>query len=90
MYYQYLNRDISWLYFNYRVLEEAKDLSLPVYERLKFLAIYSNNLEEFYRVRVSYYRRLIRELSLDHTKTKSVKLAETISIINELIGKFQN
>ena len=90
MYYQYLNRDISWLYFNYRVLEEAKDLSLPVYERLKFLAIYSNNLEEFYRVRVSYYRRLIRELSLDHPKTKSVKPAETISIINELVGKFQN
>ena len=90
MRYQYLNRDISWLYFNHRVLEEAKDESLPIYERLNFLAIYSNNLEEFYRVRLSYYRRLIRDLPPDHPKNKAVKPAETILIINELVGKFQN
>ena len=49
--YNYFKRDISWLSFNYRVLLEAKDKSLPVYERIKFLAIYSSNLEEFYKVR---------------------------------------
>ncbi|MDG5800840.1 polyphosphate kinase 1 [Marinilabiliaceae bacterium ANBcel2] len=53
---KYFNRDISWLSFNYRVLEEAADNSLPLYERLKFLAIYTSNLDEFYKVRVSEYK----------------------------------
>lgn len=51
--FQYFNRDISWLSFNYRVLLEADDDSLPVYERLNFISIYSSNLEEFYKIRVA-------------------------------------
>ena len=58
--YEYTNRDISWLSFNFRVLQEAMDKTLPLFERLKFLAIYSNNTEEFYEVRVSYYKHMLR------------------------------
>ncbi len=56
----YVHRDISWLEFNYRVLQEAKDPTVPLLERLKFLAIYSSNLDEFFRVRVANHRNLLR------------------------------
>lgn len=56
----YIHRDISWLSFNYRVLQEAKDPSVPLLERLKFLAIYSSNLDEFFRVRIAGIRNLVR------------------------------
>ncbi len=52
----YTDRDISWLSFNHRVLQEARDRRVPIYERLKFLAIYSSNLDEFFRVRVASLR----------------------------------
>jgi polyphosphate kinase len=52
-----IKRDISWLQFNARVLQEAADKSVPLYERLKFLAIYSSNLDEFFRVRVAALRQ---------------------------------
>lgn len=54
----FLNRELSWLYFNERVLQEAADESVPLIERIKFLAIFSSNLEEFYRVRVATLTRL--------------------------------
>lgn len=49
----YLPRDISWMYFNRRILQEAMKERVPILERLSFLGIYSNNLDEFFRVRVA-------------------------------------
>jgi polyphosphate kinase len=56
----YFNRDLSWLEFNRRVLEEAQDPSVPMLERLKFLAIFSSNLDEFYMVRVGNIQQKVQ------------------------------
>lgn len=73
--YPFIQRDISWLSFNYRVLQEAKDPTVPLFERIKFLAIYSSNLDEFFRVRMANHRNLLRvgkktqkELHIDSKK----------------------
>ncbi|MDR1783578.1 MAG: polyphosphate kinase 1 [Dysgonamonadaceae bacterium] len=57
--FSYFSRDISWLSFNYRVLLESECADLPVYEKIKFLAIHASNLEEFYKIRVAEHRSVI-------------------------------
>ena len=52
------SKETSWLSFNARVLQEAADPEVPLYERIKFLGIYSSNLDEFFRVRVATLKRL--------------------------------
>ena len=52
-------RDVSWLAFNARVLQEAADPSVPLRERIRFLGIFSNNLDEFFRVRVATLKRMM-------------------------------
>lgn len=55
---KYFDRDLSWLRFNHRVLQEIKDERNPLFERLKFVAIFSSNLDEFFEVRISEIRRI--------------------------------
>jgi polyphosphate kinase len=89
--YEYVNRDISWLSFNFRVLQEAMDKTLPLYERIKFLAIYSNNTEEFYQVRVSYYKQMIRhEEEFPKQHFRQVDPVGIIRQINEIVTNQQS
>ncbi|HXV13648.1 MAG TPA: polyphosphate kinase 1, partial [Candidatus Krumholzibacteria bacterium] len=62
-----INREISWLSFNDRVLQEASDPSVPLVERLKFIGIFSSNLEEFFRVRVATLQRMV-DAGIDSNK----------------------
>lgn len=64
---KYIERDLSWLSFNERVLQEAEDARVPLNERIRFLGIFSNNQDEFFRVRVAVLRRMMR---LEKTQLK--------------------
>jgi len=86
--FQYFNRDLSWLSFNSRVLDEASERGLPLYERLKFLAIYSSNLDEFYKVRVASYRRMLSQ-SGNNTEVEDSNPAEILRKIHNVVDKQQ-
>lgn len=74
----FLEKELSWLSFNHRVLQEAQDESVPLLERLRFLGIYSSNMDEFYRVRVANVRRkILLSKNIEHKKT-STTLFENI------------
>lgn len=78
------NREISWLSFNKRVLQEAIDASVPVLERLRFLGIYSNNLDEFFRVRVGTLNKLIGK---NLAKSLNFKPEEVLDEIYQTLKK---
>lgn len=87
----YVDRDVSWLNFNYRVLQEAKDPEVPLLERLKFLAIYSSNIGEFFRVRVAHHKNLAKlgkttKSQLDYNPKTLLK--QLLKIVNKHLIEF--
>lgn len=89
---KYFNRDLSWLSFNERVLQEAKDRENPLYERIKFFAIFSSNLDEFYRVRVASLRavsnlRIKDEKKIEETRRLLSKILKKVVKLQEEFGK---
>ena len=85
--YRYFKRDVSWLSFNYRVLMEAEDASLPIYERIKFLSIYSSNLEEFYEIRVAEHRGVI--MKKNFVEESAAEADETLAAITREVNRQQ-
>lgn len=83
----YLNRDTSWMYFNSRVLQEAHSSDVPLLERLSFLGIYSNNLDEFFRVRMATNIR-VAEMTRKSTSDDAVAARKLIKRLTDLDQKY--
>ena len=84
----YVERDVSWMYFNHRILQEAEKPQVPLLDRLSFLGIYSNNLDEFFRVRVASLNHLGDNENLSERDRKIVrKTLKTINHLNEQYAK---
>ena len=84
----YIDRDVSWMYFNHRILQEAEKKQVPLFERLSFLGIYSNNLDEFFRVRVASLNRLADSENLPDKRRKEFK--RTLKTINRLNEEYSS
>ena len=101
---KYIDREKSWLSFNARVLQEAADESVPLLDRLRFLGIFSNNLDEFFRVRFAAIRRLsltgisgekylggisAQQLLNDITDIVINQQTESLQILNDIEAKLE-
>lgn len=88
-YNSYIDREKSWLTFNARVLQEANDANVPLLDRFRFLGIFSNNLDEFFRVRYAAIRRMSLE-STESEKILGVKAEQLLKEITEIVIEQQS
>jgi len=86
----YINREISWLDFNARVLQEAADENVPLIERLRFLGIFSNNLDEFFKVRYATVKRIVQAGKGGKSELGGIKASELLEIITRIVIKQQS
>lgn len=82
---QYLNRELSWLQFNERVLQEAEDESTPLIERLRFVGIFSNNLDEFFKVRYATIKRIVESGRGGRKALGGIAATELLEIITQTV-----
>lgn len=82
---KYINRDLSWLQFNARVLQEAEDPSVPLLERLRFLGIFSNNLDEFFKVRYATIKRIVEAGKIGRSELGGIAAAELLEEITQTV-----
>ena len=87
---KYINREISWLQFNARVLQEASDDSNPLIERLRFLGIFSNNLDEFFKVRYATVKRIVEAGKGGKNELGGIRAKELLEIITQIVIKQQS
>lgn len=85
---EFINRELSWLAFNYRVLQEARDKKVPLLERIKFMAIFSSNLDEYFKVRVDTLKRL-KKLKRKTIEKLDEDPAETLNLVLDEVKKQQ-
>ena len=82
---RYINRELSWLQFNARVLQEAADTNVPLIERLRFLGIYSNNLDEFFKVRYATVKRIYEAGKGGKSQLGGIKAGELLEQITKIV-----
>ena len=82
---QLIEKELSWLSFNERVLQEAADVNVPIIERVRFLGIYSSNLDEFFRVRVADLHRRLRLEQLGKVEPKGMSAENLLHLVNEKV-----
>ena len=86
----YIDREKSWLTFNARVLQEAADPTVPLLDRLRFLGIFSNNLDEFFRVRYAAIRRLSLSGQTGEKILGGISAQQLVKEITEIVIKQQS
>lgn len=86
----YINRELSWLQFNARVLQEAADENVPLIERLRFIGIFSNNLDEFFKVRYATIKRIDQAGKGAKSQLGGVKASDLLQTITETVIKHQS